>query len=173
MIVFISVAGIFGLLLAATDRHAAPGDWLLPACVVAGFVVTFAFGRALAPRTHVNPIVACAMLGGTVGIMLAVVMLMSALGPDITLLGLICLLVPTIVHGHRLRRSRQWLDAGCCPRCGYDLRASSDRCPECGGPVPDDLLRRRRIRDDIRRAREVAAGGGITSPEPDPQLPVP
>jgi hypothetical protein len=50
--------------------------------------------------------------------------------------------LPTVLFGalslytgipvcRRLRRPR----AGFCPTCGYDLRASADRCPECGAAV--------------------------------------
>jgi len=43
-------------------------------------------------------------------------------------------LPPVLWMAHRSRRRPD--RGGVCPRCGYDLCASRDRCPECGTPVP-------------------------------------
>lgn len=39
--------------------------------------------------------------------------------------------VVLLLRLNRRRRAR----AGHCRKCGYDLRASKDRCPECGRPI--------------------------------------
>jgi hypothetical protein len=60
--------------------------------------------------------------------------------------GCLCLWVPALLAaaptgllwGMHIRKRRSRAKAGCCTRCGYDLRglASGSPCPECGAVTP-------------------------------------
>ena len=56
-------------------------------------------------------------------------------------LGLLAIL--PLVKGKMLlreRRLRRWKEQGLCLVCGYDMRASPERCPECGTAVPSKQI---------------------------------
>jgi len=59
-----------------------------------------------------------------VGVRYVTVFVLSAILPVVAILKLV-----------RWRRARRAVRMGLCPGCRYDLRASSDRCPECGRPI--------------------------------------
>jgi hypothetical protein len=52
--------------------------------------------------------------------------------------GWLCPLIGTaiVVYDRRRIRREGREDSGACLHCGYDLRASKERCPECGTPIP-------------------------------------
>lgn len=68
---------------------------------------------------------------------LAVILLLAAAMP-----------LAVALRALRLTRMSRAESTGKCPVCGYDLRATKRRCPECGTPVFDGLPRHIPLRDD-------------------------
>lgn len=84
--------------------------------VMEGIVATIATGV---------PLAACAMVL-VPGTAFRVLLMFFIWGPALAI-G-----VNSSIRARRVRVSRERTTRGLCPVCGYDLRASRLRCPECG-----------------------------------------
>ena len=159
----LTVAGMWTLLF-VTDLGSAWGA-LVTISVLAGLVtLDWLVTRHLA---ILSPVRVYLVLALAVVCFAWAVHWFSYLGPVTTLLlalglgGLVLAL--TLIRKPHTRRARE--DAGLCTECGYDLRASEDRCPECNAPLPESLTRRRRIAEKIRAARPADSAGAERSIE--------
>jgi len=56
--------------------------------------------------------------------------------PAFYLVALAIVTIPFAIKESSRRRRTRHVDIGVCSSCGYDLRATPERCPECG-TVPD------------------------------------
>jgi hypothetical protein len=89
-----------------------------------------------------SPIGVVAQGGGLLGFGHASVTFPAAAGASATVISIpfwvivmLTLALPLVALRRRLRDIR-WLRQGRCRACGYDLRATPGRCPECGAAAP-------------------------------------
>ena len=136
-------AAFIAALLVSSEFLLLIGPWGFIALLFSIAIIAAAIARR---RTdEVDPVRVYAMLLSIVLFCLAAILALSTLGP----FG-IAVLAAVLIMGNVLLNRRDNLrsyraNAGLCVDCGFDLRETTELCPECGKPLPEELLRRRRI----------------------------
>ena len=131
---------------------------LIIAAITAGFVnletliILLAFNTIVSifivfrqPTRAVSPFQVINLLLLIVTVIALIVLLLQAIGPLFTVTGVGG--ATAFVIGYSIVHREKGYSLGACQACGYDLRQSFERCPECGAEVPTDLARRRKIRE--------------------------
>lgn len=77
---------------------------------------------------------------------LLIAVFLSFLGGWGAILFTIALVVVVSLRSRKIQQRERWINQGCCAACGYDLRATPDRCPECGRDAAQDEPTWRRLR---------------------------
>jgi hypothetical protein len=149
-LLYILVYPCFALPFYLLAIHSPPGDVVLrTVAILAGFLL---IDRLISRgQPFPGPFRVYALLGVLAMLLGLGAYALSFLGPAgvlavVTLLAAATTLA-TILRRPRLREARE--AAGLCITCGYDLRATEDRCPECNTRIPEYLRRRRRIAADL------------------------
>jgi hypothetical protein len=162
---------LFLLILLATIAVAALADvtdarWALALLIAIIAVAGLQLVTREAPGF--NPLYVCWILGVGVAVAAVIIGAMTVLPPAAVAVIAVMLtaaaLAVTLFSRGNVREHRAV--SGLCVECGYDLRESEVRCPECGAPIPEELSRRRRIAADLAAERARAEGDVRQNPEP-------
>ena len=93
-----------------------------------------------------------AILFAIIAVWVIVAYTLSRIGGIGTILLTIVLAGYVFYRSHQ-QQQREWrIHRGCCSACGYDLRATPNRCPECGREASQDEPAWRKV----RRQHEVS-----------------
>lgn len=162
-IVIATAAVIGGVVLASDDDH-----WMTSSlCLTLGAVVASLLARFV--DDHRIEQVAAVMWWATLAVGARWITLPAVWIPlaVVTVVGL-----PIVVRTElRVRRAEIRSARTRCVECDYDLRATAERCPECGTPINPEVDRLRRIAAELRAARSPGYAS-ITPPSSSTPIPV-